>query len=216
MVLKLKTGEKFIIDHYLDALTIKEIYGDNDYKLTVKCNTIIDIGANIGTFSVLASRLNPKAKVYSYEPIENTYRMLRINVALNDINNVVVNNEAVGGSRGNRRIFGMGASGLSGFNRNDGKPEIIKTVTLDSIFRKYSIRQCDLLKIDCEGAEYEIIENTSPTTMRKIRSIVLEYHDSITNNTHTKLVDILRDAGFIISLKPHPLEDDIGIIYATK
>ena len=56
--------------------------------------------------------------------------------------------------------------------------EMVECNTLDEIFNANQIECCQLLKLDCEGAELEILENSSPETLKRVRKIVGEYHGS--------------------------------------
>jgi FkbM family methyltransferase len=219
IILKLKTGERFKIGHYLDALTIKEIYIDKDYKVSFKNpKTIIDIGANIGTFSVLQAKLNPRTNIFSFEPSLKTFKLLLENIKLNHVKNVKTYKLGVADSVGTRTFYSHPASGLSSLNKKRGGmvKNKIKTTTLSDIFKNNKITKCDLLKMDCEGAEYEILFNTPTRIFKKIDKMVIEYHDMLTEYTHKELKDFLKQKGYKVKLVAHELETDIGIIFAKK
>ena len=219
VTLKLKTGERFKITHYLDALTIKEIYLDKDYKINTKAkDIIIDIGANIGTYSILQARNNPKATVFSFEPAPKTFQLLKENIRLNKVSNIKTFKLGVAKSEGTRVFYSHKASGLSSLSqkRQGMTKNRIKTTTLVNIFKSNKLKYCDVLKMDCEGAEYEVLFNTQTRLFSKINSLVIEYHDSLTDYTHKELKDFLKQKGYQVKLIPHNLETDIGILFATK
>lgn len=218
-VLHLRSGEAFRVNHYLDALTIKEVFLGNEYPLDVKTpDVIIDIGANIGTFSVYAAKKFPNAKIYAFEPGRKTYSALVENLQINGIKNVTPIQSAVADKRGKLKFFESSASGLSSLyaSRKGSAEYEVPTLSLDDVFTENAITHCDLMKMDCEGAEYDIFFNTSKKTMDKISSISLEYHEDITKYGRTDLVKYLNEMGFKTKVRPHDLEENIGVIYASK
>jgi len=92
----------------------------------------------------------------------------------------------------------------------------IRCVTLKEVFDSNNIRFCDVLKIDCEGAEYDLLSHTPQYYFSKIDKIVLEYHDylqKIKKGYH--LSKFLNRKGFTIKMNKHPLFNQ-GIIYAQN
>ncbi|MCX6704886.1 MAG: FkbM family methyltransferase, partial [Candidatus Woesebacteria bacterium] len=163
-ILKLKNGLKFFAMDYMDGWTINEVFGDNDYKIhfSNKSATIIDIGANIGTFSIFAAYKMPYAKILSYEPGRKAFLQLRENILLNEMDGRVFPNKlAVYKNKSSIKLYDSGRTGLGSVYRVRGekKFEVVPTTTLEGIFIKNKIKVCDYLKIDCEGAEYEILSS---------------------------------------------------------
>jgi len=217
VVIRLSDGTKFLISHYLDILTIKEIFLERQYEIHGKSiRTIIDIGGNIGTFSIAASRQYPKAKIVTYEPASSTYKLLVDNVGLNKIFNIKVKKEAVGKKQGESKFYVHPASGLSSLypGRKEMKSERVPVTTLKEIIKANKIDRIDILKMDCEGSEYDIILNCQPQVLSKIRSMFVEYHDSLTDHHHSELVSFLLKNNYSVQIQPHPIETDIGIITA--
>lgn len=215
--LKLKRGGTFYIKHFLDALTIIEIWGDDAYKIKNVKNpkTIIDIGANIGAFTIKAAQAFPKATIISFEPSIETYNILTRNLIENKIKNVKSFNQAVAKKNGQSFLYDPGPSGLRSLHNSRGssKKITVKTLSLNKVISDLKINKCDFLKIDCEGAEYEIIYNLKPANLKKIKFMSLEFHDGIQGN-HEDLIKFLNKQGFKTSHVHHPLESDIGIIYS--
>jgi len=216
---RLFSGEKFTIRHFLDALIIKEIFHDNDYHIThAQYKTIVDIGSNIGAFSVLAAKLNPNADIYSYEASPATYKLQIDNLRANNITNVHPFNLAICDKNTTLKFYDHQASGLSSLypKRTDSQLKKVKSISLKTIIIKNNIRTIDFLKMDCEGAEYAIILSSPPELLKNINRMTIEYHEGITNHTHQELIVKLKLSGFSIRVKKHPLENDIGIIFATQ
>jgi FkbM family methyltransferase len=129
--------------------------------------TIVDIGANIGLFSLRAGSLFPKAKIHAYEP--NPRLKCHLSKNLEQVQGDFFL-EAVGSKGGNGLCIDSGDSRMGIFENGAGDSKMIGFNTvLDRIGT-----QIDLLKIDCEGGEWEIFEN--PVPFQKVRSIRMEYH----------------------------------------
>lgn len=217
--LRLQTGQIFEIDHYLSALAIKEVFLDRDYfPQTQSARVIIDIGANIGTCSVFMSQTFPLARVYSFEPDKKTFELLKTNLWLNRCLNVLTVNRGVSHKKGSANFYSCQASGNSSLNPISSHYPITKTrvqlTTLPDIIKKYRLPQIDILKIDAEGAEFDILLNQPYLPFKKIKEIILEYHDLLTLHRHEEIVTKLHQLGYKIIIRPHPLEDGVGIIHA--
>lgn len=218
-VLRLRSGESFQIKHFLDALIVKEIYCDNDYQIKKNSyKVMVDIGSNIGTFSILSAKLNQKAKIFSYEASPSTFKIQKNNLLLNSIKNVVSNNLAVTSKVSKMIFYTNQASGLSSlyFKGDKSTKQSVGTTTLSRIFSDNKIKTIDFLKMDCEGAEYEIVLKSPDKVLKRIKCMATEYHDSITKHSHQELIEKLKHLGFKTVITQHPLETDIGIIYAHQ
>jgi len=90
-----------------------------------------------------------------------------------------------------------------------------KVSNLNFLFNKLLLKKIDLLKIDCEGAEYQIILNTKPVYLKKIKRIVGEYHlfTKKMQNNFPKMLNFLKTSGFQIQLFPSPVHQNIGFIF---
>jgi hypothetical protein len=108
---------------------------------------------------------------------------------------------AVGGEPGERSLAiageSSGKNSLS-FEIGDGAHETVTCTTLDAIFRDNAITHCHCLKIDCEGAEYELLYGASAETLAKIDMIILEYHGVAGHDSKT-LKQFLREHGFSVT-----------------
>lgn len=220
-ILNLRNGLSFKIYHAIEALTIKETCYENDYNLkrSLKKNNIVDIGANLGDFAVFAALTNPNSKIFACEPSVNTFRQLNENIYRNNMTDRIVPiRKAIGGKRGRTKLYDSGSSGVRSVfkTRGEKKFEIVQVFTLNDLFKKYRLKKCDFLKIDCEGGEYDILQNTKQNTFNKIRQISLEFHEMLPGQDHRKLVVLLRNAGYKVNYGYHKIENTIGYIYAKK
>src|SRR5439155_22097922 len=74
---------------------------------------------------------------------------------------------------------------------------------------------CDFLKIDCEGAEYDIMFHATADTLRRIRHISMEYHDGVTSHSHGELRAFLEKHGFRVQVHGNAAHRNLGYLYAT-
>jgi FkbM family methyltransferase len=185
-----------------------EIWSKRDYDFPgfslAPGMTVVDIGANQGFFSLYAA--SKGAIVFAFEPCTDNWDILRQNVVTNNLeNNIRIFNLAVTGEEGAVTLFvGLDRSGdvLSGSvstcNANRGgvavQARTVRSTTLDSLLSKYQIENCDFLKMDCEGAEYDILGSTSRASFCRISRISMECHQ----NRIQEAIDILEHAGFEI------------------
>lgn len=143
--------------------------------------TVIDIGANIGVFATFAATRAAGVKVFSYEPFPENVKWLRNNVNKSGLTNVQVFQQAVSGDTGLRYLQVNSANwivhSLFGESTTTEPGLPIDSVSFDDIMNKERIDYCDLLKLDCEGSEYEILQRCTPDTLRRVRRIVGEFHE---------------------------------------
>lgn len=163
-----------------DHAVIKEVYEDNCYKLPMNINgwRIVDLGANIGSFSLLASERG--AMVECYEPEINNFKLLTIN--LKDYN-----------CKFNQKAVFTGDK--CGVTNTAGRSKIVEgnyidSVTLDQVIDN---KEVDFMKVDIEGSEYIIFKNCNQ--LDKIKRMVIEVHGEVGD-----LLNQLKD-NFIIKIK---------------
>jgi FkbM family methyltransferase len=126
--------------------------------------TCIDVGANIGYFSILMASGAPDRKVYSFEPIPLNAHLLRSSAALNSLENIEVIESAVGSTDGevnfNQAIDSAYSSILDSRRKPVERLLRVPITSLDSFLATRSIPTIDFLKIDVEGAEELVIEGS--------------------------------------------------------
>src|SRR3989344_2723923 len=169
-LIKLWNGINYKINGNAGEIGIlNEIWNMNIYDPLLKFvkddSVIVDIGANIGVFSIKAAQAGSCAKVFGYEPMPKNFELLKENISLNNLKDRVrVFNEAVSGKNQylelNYRDNDSGGASMYVFGNKEGLKSIkVKSTTLLDIFRINKIEKCDFLKIDCEGAEEDILFN---------------------------------------------------------
>lgn len=149
-------------------------------------DVVIDIGANVGMVYIYLAKKYPFLKIYSFEPVKQNYENLLRNIDINNIPNGVITAENVAITKDRRNIdmvVPLVNTGGSSFIFENNLPTIntninigVKSITFDDIFEKYNIDKCKLLKIDCEGSEYEILYNASENNLKKCENMRGEFH----------------------------------------
>ncbi|MBR9699275.1 FkbM family methyltransferase [Candidatus Woesearchaeota archaeon] len=195
-----------------DSGTVSETWIDKTYLKWIKgiSGTIIDIGANIGSFTVFAAK-QKETKVFSFEPMPDNFRMLDKNVKANNLHNVQVFPTAVSGKKTKVKVFRGEKSGMHSMYGSGKEYETVQTTTIKEIMDHHNIKRCGFLKLDCEGAEYEILMSTPKGYLKRIKNIALEYHD-VGTARRDELVEFLKKAGFTVRAKGN---EKIGIMYAS-
>lgn len=225
-VLMAFNGLKIYVESYEELFILDEVFVQNDYNfLTNEKVVIIDIGANIGTSCLFFSKLNNVEKIYAYEPVLVTFEQAVLNIELNkEISKVVQLNNFGLGKNNRDQVFMFdknvkGNTGVRGEMSSSFKPEnVIETsvVIKDASICISKIVSLNpkakiVLKMDCEGGEYEIFESLSRTgVIKQIDYLMMEWHDKGAN----ELEEILYNNGFMYFSKR--LAFNTGMIYAVK
>jgi FkbM family methyltransferase len=166
--------------------------------------TVIDIGAHYGYFSLFASRnLNDASRIISIEPDSANFSVLQYNISANEIQNIKVIHGAVGAENKIAKLFKGSSANNSLINNyqlaSANRYEEIEETTLTSIIEENKLERIDFLKMDCEGAEYEILENLPDSIFEKIITLSMEFHDlKDFRYTGARLIEILEDKKFEI------------------
>ena len=181
--LKTRTGITIKIRNIpsTDIHIFTEIWLNNEYSekgFEIKnSDVIIDIGAHIGLFTLWASQYCKKGKIICVEPEPDNFEILQKNKDKNKILNVKYYNAALSHKSGKIKLSRNEKDSASHSILKKGKNVFeINTITLKNIFEENELSKCDLLKLDCEGSEFEILLNLEGDIYKKIKKICLEYH----------------------------------------
>lgn len=212
----------FDSDRQLDnTLTnIFETFVEQQYKgLDLDGRVVLDVGANNGD-SALYFAFNSARRVYAYEPYPYSCRIARKNVSLNGMQRVVsIVNEAVLNSGANVAIDeGFENVSCSLLETVEGGKRI-KTVNMDQLVKRHRLSHA-ILKMDCEGCEYEVLLGAKDSSLKCFDQVVLEYHYG-----PEALMKKFRKCGFDVRYQKREVgrkseagavKMDVGIIYADK
>ena len=173
--------------------------------------TVIDIGANVGDTALFFAKNG--AEVYGFEPVKDLYNISLQNIELNQSlkDKIHIFNYGVSYKRGKLNIEEMRST--SGYT-NDKDKYSVDIITIDDILNKYDVRQ-DILKIDCEGCEFGIIENCD---LSGFNDIIFEHHAVMVDSDYILLTEKLENEGFKIKkYNVFSIDfNDVGIIHAYK
>lgn len=212
-------GLRFRVRSFMDAWIIKETCLDRDYeRLGAALQpdwTVVDIGAGLGDFTVYAARRCPRGQVYAYEPFPESFALLQENLRLNGLSNVRAYPQAVGGAAAG--ALSLYTTGAAVQHRTAGAAAgpavVVESLTLAAVLAE--LPRCDLLKLDVEGAEYEILF-TAGEALSKVRRLSMEVHDGVTGHTRADLAQFLRERGFRVNLYPNPAHAQLGFLFAAQ
>lgn len=167
-------------------------------KLGLSVETIFDVGANYGQTALYYAENFPLAKIYSFEPVKESYR--KMVGATQHIKSVSCFNYAFGESIGTAEIplFNEEKSQLNSLktanmsSNADAVTEIVTIQTIDAFLEDHRIQKIDLLKIDTEGYEVEVLKGAGKSlASEKINLILCEAALCSENGRNTQIIDII-------------------------
>jgi FkbM family methyltransferase len=199
-LLRLNLGEQIRLEELTDLKAFWQIFLRRVYRVQPTDQVILDLGANIGVFTLYAARCAPNAKILSLEPFPSTFSRLVTNIRDHRLESRVqcLNYAATGASGARimpddsvpsqRRFLASPANGRTGTE--------VTGITLEALLEENRLPQVDLLKMDIEGSEYEVLLSTPQHVLPRIRRIAMEYHGDCAPYSKQQLFDHLRNAGF--------------------
>jgi FkbM family methyltransferase len=178
---------KHVYNIFTNTITIYDIKGstspdyiyqemkDDEYGISninfQDGDIVLDLGANVGIFSIALAKMYPTIKIYAFEPLKQNYDNLLLNLAANNIKNVIPLNYAI--TKDSRELIAVSSKMMSGgahvidsnlinnvTNTDNFLLNTCKSISLKQIFKDYNINKVKLLKIDIEGFEFEVIKNS--------------------------------------------------------
>ena len=196
----------------MDVWSVKEALLDRFYT---RCGTeigedwtVMDIGAAIGEFTLLAALLASKGRVIAYEPYAESFDMLRDNLILNSINNVIIHKVAVWSKE---EYLELDFSLAEPLQMRSEKPDtenahshlLTQSVSLQQALIQDHVSHLDLLKLDCEGAEFPILLGIGSDILHQVDRVILEYHDGYQGHHHQELVELFSSNGYNVKVTPN-------------
>ncbi|MFJ4524584.1 FkbM family methyltransferase [Streptomyces sp. NPDC088810] len=219
----------------------QEIFKDNNYEQPGLPDApfTIDVGANIGLFSLYMKQKYPAARIIAFEPAPENYQALRQNLELHQAGDVTVYPYAVG-SEAREATFTYYPA-MPGNSTLHPEEKVLQkrlmgerlgeqaatdlfqastiTVTVDRLSRFLAehhpdVTTIDLLKVDVEGAELEVLRGIDDADWAKVQNVLLEVNN--TDGALDRVETLLREKGFTVTSEPVPLMwEEMALYYVT-
>ena len=201
-------GVKFLLDisNVVEHLVYFRIAPENfslvEDKLE-KAKIVFDVGANIGSTTLLFASKNQEAQIFSFEPHPDTYQKAKTNIELNNFNNIHLFNKGVGLENESKKLYQV-IENNPGMNRmlpgDQAYPFTwVNIIKLDDFCREHNIVSIDFLKIDVEGFEYFVLAGGKDIISKSHPIIYLELYDhGLKSNGYTApaLITFLIEMGY--------------------
>lgn len=193
---------------------LAEEYKQKGFEIK-KDDIIIDIGAHIGLFALYVSQFCSKGKIFCFEPVSENFQLLLENIQINGLRNVNAFNLAVLENERDVKIYLNEDKSAHNFYETNLNFEDVKSISLKKIMDLNDISICNLLKLDCEGSEYAILEALPDQYFNNIKKICLEYH--IIDNNFTDLTKLKTRLGNLnYSIEVCPTSEKLGLLFMRK
>ncbi len=179
-----------------------EIFLDDTYKLewiknfskkkAIKIKSILDIGGNCGLTSMLSRQYFPESTIHCYEPNIDIEKYLEPNSKIANFKYFL---EAVGANTGMVKLnIDNNQSVLSSVSSD--KFGTTKQISFEEVLERFDKNKVDIVKMDCEGSEWEILEKVN--LWKSVKFITMEYHLGIGNYDHNRITNALEKIDFQI------------------
>lgn len=207
-------------------------YGINGYEpesiipwiyFSKNTNTIVDIGANVGIYSLVSSAINKKASIINFEPSDSIYKMLVDNISVNKFANIISNKTGISDNTGTLLFYDIDAQNHTSASFSADKiknidPTVkliehqVEVITLDDYIAKNNIAKIDLIKIDVELFEKQVLLGAI-NCLKNHRPIV--FFEVLTDEVSKSLQEILSSLNYslyhlnIENSKPNAVKVDV-------
>lgn len=194
------------------------VYIDRDYQRMPlpwsSFRSIVDVGSTVGSFTLWAARQSSDSRFVAVEPNPDVFPFLLENIRLNHLTERVTTvHAALGSSPGVAAVADdrLYSTQLRFVPAPTEVGSSVRLLSLEGLFAETNVGHCDLLKIDCEGCEYDILLETPDSVLERVSTIVCEYHP-IEQHEPAQLVARLIGAGYQVAID----HTEVGFIVATR
>ncbi len=205
---------------------IYEIFAEDCYRfewflgsLRERPIQVFDIGAHVGTFACRLAQVHPSATIHAYEPSPTTAKFLRKNVEQNGFaDRIEVFETALAAATGFADLDDNGGgSGLNGLvsagHGSTATSTRVQTVAFDEAVAGVG-RPIDVVKMDCEGGEYDLVYGSSPQSWDSVQRVVLEYH-AVPGQSWPELRSWFAERGLTVQAHA-PANDRLGSAWLSR
>lgn len=159
---------------------IVEIFRDDHYDVSIDWSSVervLDVGGHVGAFTTWAAARAPKARIETFEPEPRNFADLVANVERSGFQDrIALFNAAVGARDETRLLRVPPRRDMSSLTPGKGRGVEVECVALDRHIRECGREPIDILKLDCEGAEWEILPSLSEASLGRVRNFLVECH----------------------------------------
>ncbi|MBU4401037.1 MAG: FkbM family methyltransferase [Planctomycetes bacterium] len=182
----------------VDFDVFNSIMGKGAYniKFDFEPENIVDAGANIGASTVYFKLAYPNSRIVAIEPEESNYQLLKKN--LFPYSNIFLENAALWDNQTNVYITNPKAQKYAfrvGEEQGEGQGAV-PGISMNTIIKKYGWEFIDILKMDVEGAEYQIFSGGSASWIKQVKAIIIELHDGIQPGSSNAFFNALKEIEF--------------------
>ena len=202
--LKFKDGYQIKVYDFMSFYIYSEIFIDKCYDVDLKTETpiIVDIGANTGFFALRMKQLYPQSRIICFEPYPPCIDQLKETIKINNLKNVDIKTVAVSDKTGKSKLYihPTNIGGHSIFSENVSTNYVeIESITLSEVLNMIKPGACNLIKLDCEGAEYPIIQSMNSAHHHRFEHLI--YEPTYDSYNISELNDHLKKIGYKVITK---------------
>jgi len=205
-----------------DTSIIREVFERKVYEAYVRPHpndVVIDVGAHLGSFTIRAAKMvRPKGLVVALEPYPENYELLKTNVRLlHTPSNIISVRTALGDREGFADLFlNGGYMGHSSIITRKTKSIKVPITTLDRLVTELGIEHVDFVKIDVEGAEYDVLKGAENTLKSNDIRLSMETHGKAVRRKVIDLLERLRYDIIELETGKETYEESTSMLYAWK
>lgn len=194
--LKIHYKRPYELLHSYNEIFYREIY---KFNTDIEAPLIIDCGSNIGLSVLYFKSIYPKSHIIAFEPDEENFRILQTNTEANSLTHLDLYKKAVWIKDGNISFQSKGSEASRIMVQTPDTNHTVSAIRLSSLLS--NIDSVQFLKIDIEGAEYEVIKDCTDQ-LKKIDNLFLEYHGKVEEIIKlNEILSIISNAGFDVYIE---------------
>lgn len=178
---RLKDGQTIRVREFwaiflFDEVFLQQCYEAPEILKRSPVNTIIDVGANIGLFTLRMKQIWPQARIIAVEPHPDNFSHLYEHIEINHVKNITALQKGISDRCGcfDLYISPRNIGGHSMYKKSDRVVQVETCILADALAMLGPENTCDLLKIDCEGCEYPLLTSLTQEIADRIGCIIFE------------------------------------------